>query len=174
DSLLHAELVEKRSLTGDVDGGLNFLGHMHNAQTPLLWTTTMMHDLDVTPDQLIEAMDEVIEGVRTTAQSEATLTRLRSKARSGLLRTMAGGGYPRFGIADLLASFELFEGDASRINEIDARFAAVTPELLLATAQEYLRPTNRNILALVAGAADGTAEAAVEVVEEIEEEGAAS
>ncbi|MCK9496880.1 MAG: insulinase family protein [Dehalococcoidia bacterium] len=174
DSLLHAELVEKRSLTGDVDGGLNFLGHMHNAQTPLLWTTTMMHDLDVTPDQLIEAMDEVIEGVRTTAQSEATLTRLRSKARSGLLRTMAGGGYPRFGIADLLASFELFEGDASRINEIDARFADVTPELLLATAQEYLRPTNRNILALVAGASDAVADAATEAVEEIDEEEAAS
>ncbi len=154
DALLHAELVEKRALTGDIEGELNFLGHMHNAQTPLLWTTTMMHDADVTPDHLLAAMDDVIEPVRGFAQSDATLSRLRAKARSGLLRTMAEGVYPRFGVADLLASFELFEGDASRINEIDARFAAVTPEVLLRTAQEYLRPSNRNILALEAGAAE--------------------
>jgi len=154
DSLLHAELVEKRALTGDVEGDLNFLGHMHNAQTPLLWTVTMMHDGDVTADQLLEGMDAVIEPVRSTAQSEATLARLRSKTRSGLLRTMAEGAYPRFGVADLLASFELLEGDASRINQIDARFAAVTPEILLATAQEYLRPTNRNVLVLEAGVAE--------------------
>jgi len=69
-------------------------------------------------------------------------------------RTMAEGAYPRFGVADLLASFELLEGDASRINQIDARFAAVTPEILLATAQEYLRPTNRNVLVLEAGVAE--------------------
>ena len=154
DSLLHAELVEKRALTGDVDGGLNFLGHMHNAQTPLLWTTTMMHDAHVTPDDLLAAMDDVIEPVRGFEQSEATLKRLRAKARSGLLMTMAEGGYPRFGVADLLAAFELLEGDASHINDIDARFAAVTPEVLLRTAQEYLRPSNRNILALEAGAAE--------------------
>lgn len=153
DSLLHAELVEKRNLTGDVGGDLNFLGHMHNAQTPLLWTTTMMHDLDVTADQLIEGMDAVIEQVRETPPSEATVARLRSKARSGLLRTMAEGAYPRFGIADLLASFELFEGDAAKVNDLDARFAAVTPELMLQTAREYLRPTNRNVLALEPGAA---------------------
>ncbi|MEX2032695.1 MAG: pitrilysin family protein [Dehalococcoidia bacterium] len=153
DSLLHGELVIKRELTGDVDGGINFLGHMHNAQTPLLWTTTLIHDDDVTIDTLIEAYDAVIEPVRQQTVSEQVVSRLRTKARSGLLRTIAEGGYPRFGVADLLASFELLEGDASRVNELDARFAAVTPDLLRQTAVEYLRPTNRNILSVEAGAA---------------------
>lgn len=153
DSLLHGELVLKRELTGDVDGGINFLGHMHNAQTPLFWTTTLIHNTDVTVETLIEAYDTVIEPVREQTVSEEVLSRLRTKARSGLLRTIAEGGYPRFGVADLLASFELLEGDASRVNEIDARFAAVTPDLLRQTAVEYLRSSNRNILSVEAGAA---------------------
>ena len=152
DSLLHAELVLKRGLTGELDGGLNFLGHMHNAQTPLFWTTSLIHDDSVTVERLLEAFDSVVEPVRQTVVDERTVARLRAKARSGLLRTIAEGSYPRFGLADLLASFELFEGDASNVNQLDARFAAVTPEVLLSTAQEYLRPTNRNVLALEAGA----------------------
>ena len=152
DSLLHSELVLKRGLTGDVDGGINFLGHMHNAQTPMFWTSTLVHDPDVTVDQLIEAYDAVIDPLLQGPVAEEVVHRLRAKARSSLLRTVANGVYPRFGIADLLASFELFEGDASRVNEIDGRFAQVGPDLLLRTAQEYLRPTNRNILALEAGA----------------------
>ncbi len=152
DSLLHSELVLKRGLTGEVDGGINFLGHMHNAQTPLLWTSTLVHDSDVTVDQLIEAYDAVINPLLERPLGEEVVHRLRAKARSGLLRTIAEGVYPRFGVADLLAVFELLEGDAARVNEIDARFAALTPEVLLRTAQEYLRPTNRNVLALEAGA----------------------
>ena len=152
DSLLHAELVLKREMAGDVDGGINFLGNMHNAQTPLLWTTTLVHDSDLSVDTILEAYDTVIEPLREQVLSDEVLARLRTKARSGLLRTVAEGGYPRFGIADLLAAFELLEGDASKVNEIDARFAAVTPELMLSTAREYLRPSNRNVLALEAGA----------------------
>ena len=36
----------------------------------------------------------------------------------------------------------------------------VTPELMLETAQEYLRPTNRTILVLEAGAASNEQEVA--------------
>jgi predicted Zn-dependent peptidase len=63
-----------------------------------------------------------------------------------------------FGRADLLASFALFDDDPSRINRIEAEFAAVTPELIQQTAQEYLRSTNRTILTVEPGAAaDGAA-----------------
>ena len=49
----------------------------------------------------------------------------------------------------LLSSFALFYDDPNRINSIEARFAAVTPELIRQTAQEYLRPTNRTVLTVV-------------------------
>jgi predicted Zn-dependent peptidase len=51
-----------------------------------------------------------------------------------------------FGRADLLASFALFYDEPQRINRIEEQFAAVTPELIRRTAQEYLRPTNRTVL----------------------------
>jgi len=57
-----------------------------------------------------------------------------------------------FGTVDLLASFALFQDDPGLINTLDASFAAVTPELIQRTAQEYLRPTNRTVLRLVPGA----------------------
>ncbi|MEX2375282.1 MAG: insulinase family protein, partial [Dehalococcoidia bacterium] len=153
DSLLHTELVLKRGYAGDVDGGINFLGNMHNAQTPLLWTVSLVHDNEVSADAILEAVDSVIEPVRKSPITPEMLSRLFSKERSQRLRSLAEGTYPRFGIADLLASFELIDGDAAAINQLDSRFRAVTPEVLLATAQEYLRPTNRNVLVLEPGAA---------------------
>jgi predicted Zn-dependent peptidase len=56
-----------------------------------------------------------------------------------------------FGRANLLASFALFDGDPGRINRLEAEFAKVTPELIQRTAQEYLRPTNRTVVTVVAG-----------------------
>ena len=153
DSLLHTELVLKHGYTGDVDGGINFLGNMHNAQTPLLWTVSLIHDNQISTDTILGAFDSVIERVRETPVTSEMLTRLLSKERSRRLRTLAEGTYPRFGIADLLASFELIDGDAAAINNLDERFRAVTPDVMLATAQEYLRATNRTILALEPGAA---------------------
>lgn len=158
DSLLHAELVSKRGYASEIDGGINFLGHMHNAQTPLLWCVTLMHDNDVAPDAIVQAFDEVIEAVRTHGLEPAALARARTKARASLFGTIADQYIPGFGLADLLASFELFEGDANRVNDLDARFAAVTPELVAQVAREYLRPENRVLLELHAGAA--TTEAA--------------
>jgi hypothetical protein len=71
--------------------------------------------------------------------------------RSDLYDTL--GGMFGFGRADLLASFALFDGDPARINKIEDQLRAVTPELIRKTAQEYLRPTNRTVLAIEPGAA---------------------
>ena len=152
DALLHAELVSKRGYASEVDGGINFLGHMHNARTPLLWCVTLVHDAEVSADAILEAFDAVIEGVRERGLDAGALARSRTKARASLFNTIAGY-IPGFGLADLLASFELIEGDASRVNDLDARFAAVTSELVAQVARDYLKRENRVILELHAGAA---------------------
>ena len=160
DALLHQELVSRRGFTGGVDGGINFLGHMHNAQTPLLWCSELVHDRDVSADAILEAFDAVIERVRTEPLPQETLDRALVKARSSLYSTINDTSYPGYGRADLLASFELFEGDAAQVNTIEQRFTAVTPELVMETAREYLRASNRTILTVVPGVAeaDPTAE----------------
>ena len=151
DARLHEALVRRAGLTGTVSGGTNVgLGNMFNYSGPMLWTAYLYHDAASAPDEILAVVDSVIEGVRTQPVDPATLERARIKARSNLYDTVAG--FFGFGRADLLASFALFDGDPERINELEAEFAAVTPELLLATAREYLRPTNRSVLTIVPGA----------------------
>ena len=48
----------------------------------------------------------------------------------------------------MLASFALFDDNPARINTLDAKFEQVTPDLVLKTAQQYLRPGNRTVIEL--------------------------
>ncbi|MDA0350881.1 MAG: pitrilysin family protein [Chloroflexi bacterium] len=148
DSALHHELVNKRGMTGDVDGGMNFLGNMYNAQTPLLWTASAIHDPAFDTDAILEAFDAAVEPFRAAPPSPAVFDRAVVKARSAFYDSLTSTAYPGFGRADLLASFALIDGDAAAINEVDARFAAVTPELVHAVARDYLRPDGRAVLSV--------------------------
>jgi len=144
DSLLHEELVKKRGYTAEVDGGINLLGNMYDYDGPMLWIVNMFHDQNVTPDQIMQASDAVIEQVRNKPLDQATLDRALVKLRSSLYADMEG--LFGFGRADLLASFALFDDDPARINKLEAQFKKITPEMIQKTAQEYLRPTNRTVL----------------------------
>ena len=144
DSMLHQHLVQETGLTGGVNGGINMLGNMFNYNGPMLWTGSLFHDDNVAPDSIMQAVDVVIERVRTEPVDQATLDRALVKLRSGLYDSM--GGFFGFGRADLLAAFALFDDDPARINRLEAEFAKITPALIQKTAQEYLRPTNRTVL----------------------------
>ena len=149
DSLLFQKLVQERKLTGAVQGGINLLGNAFNYAGPMLWMINVVHDKDKTADQLVAAIDEVIEPLRKQPVSADTLARARIKARSELY-DMVEGNFS-FGRADLLASFALFDNDPGRINRIEGELMKVTAEQIQKTADEYLRSTNRTILALKAG-----------------------
>jgi hypothetical protein len=56
----------------------------------------------------------------------------------------------------MLACFALFDNEPSRINDLEAHFNSVTPDLIERTAREYLRRTNRTVLVLEAGAKAST------------------
>ena len=156
DSWLHQRLVQEEGFTSGVSGSMNGLGNMYNYAGPMLWTVSLFHDADVSADDILSIASEEIERIRTEPVDDETLARARTKLRSSLLNSMEG--LFGFGRADLLASFALFDDDPSRINRIEAEFAAVTPELIQQTAQEYLRSTNRTILTVEPGAAaDGAA-----------------
>jgi predicted Zn-dependent peptidase len=154
DSRLFQALVQQSGFTGDVSGGINLLGNMFNVDGPVLWTTSLMHDAGTPADEILKAYDAEIERLRSEPVDPATLELAKIKARSTFydeLEAMFG-----FGRADLLASFALFDDDPARINSLQAQFENVTPELLLATAREYLRPTNRTILTIVPQAGEAS------------------
>src|SRR5215469_13155150 len=146
DSLLHQELVEKRGLTGKVNGAINQLGNLFNYKGPMLLTIDLRYDPATKSETVLEAIDTTIEPLRTKPVDSASLDRARVKLRSSLYDTM--GQFGGFGLMDLLASFALFDDDPARVNTLVAQFNKVTPELLQKTAQDYLRPTNRTIIEL--------------------------
>ncbi len=154
DSRLHQALVQREGITGNVNGGINNqLGNMFNYNGPMLWIASLIHDGVKTPDEIMTVVDEVVEDMRTNPVDGETLARAKVKMRSSLYNSM--GSFFGFGRADLLASFALFDDDPARINRLEAAFDEVTPELILATASEYLRSTNRTVLVIEPGAEAG-------------------
>jgi predicted Zn-dependent peptidase len=152
DALLREALVQRAGLTGSVSGGINVgLGNMFNYSGPMLWTVSLFHDNNVPAARIMASADSTIEALRTQPVDAATLERARIKVRSTLYDVL--GGFYGFGRADLLASFALFDDNPARINQLEAEFARVTPELIQRTAREYLRPTNRTVLTIVPKAA---------------------
>ena len=148
DSLLYQAIVQKRGLSGGVNAGINSIGHMFNVQGPTLFEVSLFHDKDKSADEILAVADAEIEKLRTAPVDAATLDRARVKMRSSLydiLESTFG-----FGRADLLASYALFEDAPGKVNDIEAEFAKVTPELLQKTAQEWLRKTNRTVLVVEA------------------------
>ena len=144
DSLLTASLVNEEGYASGVFGGINLLGNAFNYNGPMLWTVGLIHDSEFTVSEVMGTLDETIESVRTELVSEADVERARTKLLADFYATVDTG--TRFGLVDLLASFALFDDDPSRINRITEGFEQVTPELIRATAEDYLRPTNRTVL----------------------------
>ena len=147
DSLLYGDLVQKRGVTGELGSSMNILGSMFDIHGPTLYTTWLFHDKDKTAEDIVKAIDESIEKLRTQPVDADTLQRARTKMRSAFYQELED--FSGFGRANLLSSFALFYDDPSRINSVEGSFAQVTPELIQKTAQEYLRPTNRTILTVV-------------------------
>ena len=120
---------------------------MYNYNGPMLWSAGMIHGDEYGHEAIMADVDEVIEGLRTEEISQEQLDRAITKLRSQFYNIVDSSS--RFGLADLLAVFAMFDDDPTRINRIEEGFDQVTPELVLATAQEYLRPTNRSVLRVI-------------------------
>jgi zinc protease len=146
DSLLRQELVKKKAYTAGVGAGINIgLGNAYNYDGPMLWTVSLFHDSKNKPEDIIAALDTVVENVRTKPLEQAYIDRALVKSRSNLYNTVGNG----FGRADLLASFALFDDNPGRVNNIENELRKITPAMVQKAAQEYLRPTNRTILTIV-------------------------
>jgi len=145
DSRLHEAIVQKRGLAGSVGGGANVgLGSMFDINGPTLWTIYMIHDTVTTADEILTVINEEVTRLQQTTVTRAELDRALVKRRSALYAEQEQ--LIRFGRANLLASYALFDDDPGKINSLEDEFRKVTPELIQQTAREYLRPGNRTVL----------------------------
>ncbi len=151
DSRLWQRLVKERGYADGVEGGINLIGNMFDYEGPTLWAASLIHDPGTADERIVADLDEVIGRLQSTPVGAAELERAITKIRSQLYDV--AGSPTRFGLAELLACFALFDDDPARINRLESEFRKVTPEALRATAQRYLVPTNRTRLSLAAGRA---------------------
>jgi predicted Zn-dependent peptidase len=148
DSRLYEALVQKRGLTGSVSGGANpGLGSMFDVNGPMLWTIYMIHDAEKPAAEIVKVIDEEVARIQNTPVTKEELELAVVKRRSDLYAEQEQ--FVRFGRANLLASYALFDDDPGMINRLEDEFRKVTPELIQKTAREYLRPGNRTILEIV-------------------------
>ncbi len=150
DSKLYQALVQDRGYTSNVGGGINYLGNMFNYNGPMLWMANLIHDETVPADSIMAVVDEVINGLQaeggiTREMVDVAIVKMRSDLYSNI------GFFSGVGLVDLLASFALFDDNPNRVNELEAEFRKVTPELMQRTAREYLRSGNRTVLVLEPG-----------------------
>lgn len=142
DSKLYQRLVQEKGYTGNVSGGINYLGNMFNYNGPMLWMTHLIHDAEISPDSIIGQVDDAVAELNSLTEEQLNLAII--KMRSSLYDNL--GQLYGFGTADMLAAFALFDDDPARINTLEDEFKKITPEVVKTTVAEYFRPTNRTIL----------------------------
>nr|AFK79193.1 peptidase PqqF [uncultured bacterium F42-01] len=151
DSWMYDALVRRRAITDEVDGGISARhGSMYTVNGPNFWAAFVYFDEAQSPDSMLAAMDHEIERLRSAPVDEEALGRAITKARANFYAELnAARGEGR---TDMLGQLALFDDDPERINRIEAELRSVTPVIILATAREYLRPSNRTVLTLQSGA----------------------
>lgn len=158
DSILHQELVQKRGITGNVEGGINLLGNPWDYNGPMLFITNFVYDPGTSPDTIVQTIDSAMEPLRTKPVDQKMLDRAIRKVRSDLYDTV--GTFNGFGLVDLLACSALFDDNPARVNSLVSEYQKVTPELIQKTAREYLRPENRTVLLIQPQQAPASSDAA--------------
>jgi zinc protease len=140
---LYQRLVRTDRLAMSVIGAFNFLGNNWDVKGPMLFTMRVDYFNDKTAAQVLDAIEAVLAEVRAKGVTEAELTQAKTALRSAFLEEMEGGMMPRFGRANLLAAFALFDDDPRRVNTILDELDKVTVEDVKAAAARWFVPTNR-------------------------------
>ncbi|MGH9175042.1 MAG: M16 family metallopeptidase, partial [Vicinamibacterales bacterium] len=140
---LHQKLVRRDRLAMSVIGAFNFLGNNWDVKGPMLFTMRVDYLNDKNAQQVLDAIESVLADVRTKGITEAELAQAKTAFRSSFLEDMEGGFMPRFGRANLLAAFALFDDDPKRINTILDELEKVTVEDVKAAAARWFVPANR-------------------------------
>ena len=140
---LHQKLVRDDRLAMSVIGAFNFLGNNWDVKGPMLYTVRVDYLNDKTAAQVLDSIESVLKEIREKGVTEAELTQAKTALRSAFLEDMEGGFMPRFGRANLLAAFALFDNAPKRINTILDELDKVTVADVKAAAARWFVPTNR-------------------------------
>ena len=140
---LHRKLVRDDRLAMSVIGAFNFLGNNWDVRGPMLFTLRVDYLNDKKAPQVLDAIDGVLSEIREKGITEAELKQAKTALRSSFLEDLEGGFMPRFGRANLMAAFALFDDDPGRINTVLEELEKVTVEDVKAAAGRWFVKANQ-------------------------------
>ncbi|WP_121352528.1 M16 family metallopeptidase [Flavisolibacter nicotianae] len=107
-----------------------------------LFISLAIANMGVKPEALESAIDSVVSDLKTKPVSESEFQKVKNQIETQFVSSNA----TMAGIAESLANYEVYFGDANLINTELARYQKVTREDLLNVAKKYLNKDNRVVL----------------------------
>lgn len=135
-SRLYKEVVDNKQLAVTVQA------FPYTLEKAGLFITFGIVNQGVGLDSLVQAIEKEFTAVRKQKISEQEYTKILNQLESDFVRQNSR----MVGIAENLANYHVYYGNASLINNVIEKYRAITPEYLQEVAQEYLVPENRVVL----------------------------
>jgi zinc protease len=107
-----------------------------------LFISLAVANMGVKPEALESAIDSVVSDLKAKPVSESEFQKVKNQIETQFVSSNA----TMAGIAESLANYEVYFGDANLINTELARYQKVTREDLLNVAKKYLNKDNRVVL----------------------------
>lgn len=107
-----------------------------------LFITFGINNMGIQPEALEKEIDQIIESVKTQLVGEKEFQKVRNQIQAQFITrnsTLAG-------IAESLANYEVYFGDANLINTEIERYNQITRQDLMDVAKKYLTKENRVVL----------------------------
>jgi zinc protease len=108
-------------------------------EDPGLTLAFAMCNMGVQPSAVEQAMNDEVERMQAELISDRELQKLKNQIETSFF----AGNQSMAGIAESLANYHTYFGDANLINTEIERYLAVTPEDIRAAAQTYYQPSQR-------------------------------
>jgi zinc protease len=152
-SRLNRSLIQRAHLVTDISAYIGEFGDPFDERDPSAFTITAHYSDPAKLDEILAAVDAELATIADEGPEPGELDRVRTRLVSTLLREIDAVLARTLSIA----RFELIFGRAELINELPAALAEVT-DADIAVAARRLRPDQRAVVELIAGAARGAGE----------------
>ncbi len=131
-----------RKLVDDQQKAMFILNFPFDLEDPGLSFVIGLANMGVNPDDLETAIDQELVAVQNELITKKEFQKLRNQIESEFIQSNA----TITGIAESLANYHMYYGDAALINNEIDRYLNVTREDLMAAAKKYFNKDNRVVL----------------------------
>lgn len=132
----------RKTLVDEQKIALEVIAFPYDLEDGGLFITLALANFGKDPKDILVSMHQEIERTRSERITDREFQKLLNQFENQQISQMGS----MQGIADLLAEYEVFYGDANLINTIGQKMSKLTPNDLMRVAKTYLDPNRRIVL----------------------------